>query len=211
MRYMITDELWAILGPCVEQAKRYKCGRAPALPERLFFEAVLYLGRTGIPWRDLPGEFGAWDAVYNGSAPGRQRQPGPAVPTAHGRPRVRGSEARADRCVQRPGAPLRGRGAEKKGTAAEQGLGRSRGGFTSKVVLTAADEDTAIAVDVVPGQTHEASHMEPMLDATAARVTDMEEVVADKGFDGDRQRQACRDQGAKPVIPFKANRTRRAG
>ena len=65
MRYMITDELWAILGPCVEQAKRYKCGRAPALPERLFFEAVLYLGRTGIPWRDLPGEFGAWDAVYN--------------------------------------------------------------------------------------------------------------------------------------------------
>src|SRR5262249_32067720 len=28
-------------------------------------EAVLYIGRTGIPWRDLPGEFGAWDAVYN--------------------------------------------------------------------------------------------------------------------------------------------------
>ena len=65
MRYMITDELWAIMGPCVEQAKRYKCGQAPLLPERLFFEALLYLGRTGVPWRDLPGEFGAWDAVYN--------------------------------------------------------------------------------------------------------------------------------------------------
>jgi putative transposase len=65
MRYVITDELWAVLGPCVAQAKRYKCGRAPVLPERLFFEAVLYLGRTGVPWRDLPGEFGAWDAVYN--------------------------------------------------------------------------------------------------------------------------------------------------
>jgi putative transposase len=65
MRYLITDELWAVMGPCVEQAKRYKCGQAPRLPERLFFEAVLYLARTGIPWRDLPGEFGAWDAVYN--------------------------------------------------------------------------------------------------------------------------------------------------
>ena len=65
MRYMITDELWAVLGPCVERAKRYKCGQPPVLPERLFFEAVLYLGRTGVPWRDLPGEFGAWDAVYN--------------------------------------------------------------------------------------------------------------------------------------------------
>ena len=65
MRYVITDELWTILGPCVEQAKRYKCGQPPVLPERLFFEAVLYLGRTGVPWRDLPAEFGAWDAVYN--------------------------------------------------------------------------------------------------------------------------------------------------
>src|SRR5262249_17972619 len=27
--------------------------------------ALLYLARTGIPWRDLPSEFGRWDAVYN--------------------------------------------------------------------------------------------------------------------------------------------------
>ena len=65
MRYMITDELWTVMGPCVEQAKRYKCGQAPLLPERMFFEAVLYIARTGVPWRDLPGEFAAWDAVYN--------------------------------------------------------------------------------------------------------------------------------------------------
>ena len=74
-------------------------------------------------------------------------------------------------------------------------------------MLTAADEDTAIAVDVVPGQTHEASHLELILEATATRVPDMEEVVGDKGFDGDGQRQTCRDHGAKPVIPFKLNRT----
>ena len=71
-------------------------------------------------------------------------------------------------------------------------------------MLTAADEDTAIAVDVVPGQTHEASQMGPMLDATAARVPDLEEVVADKGFDGEPQRRAIRERGAKPVIPFKS-------
>ena len=65
MRYMITDELWATLGPLVEKAKRYKCGQPPELPERMFFEALLYWGRTGVPWRDLPAEFGRWDAVYN--------------------------------------------------------------------------------------------------------------------------------------------------
>jgi transposase len=65
MRYMLTDELWAALGPAVQKAKRNRSGQKPALPDRLFFEALLYLARTGVPWRDLPGDFGAWDAVYN--------------------------------------------------------------------------------------------------------------------------------------------------
>jgi transposase len=65
MRYMLTDELWAVMQPLVSKAKRYTCGQQPKLPERMFFEAVLYVGRTGIPWRDLPAEFGSWDAVYN--------------------------------------------------------------------------------------------------------------------------------------------------
>jgi transposase len=65
MRYMITDDLWAALGPVVAAAKRNRQGPRPALPDRMFFEALLYLARTGVPWRDLPGEFGAWDAVYN--------------------------------------------------------------------------------------------------------------------------------------------------
>jgi putative transposase len=65
MRYVITDELWTALGPVAQAAKRNRCGQKPQLSDRLFFEALLYLARTGIPWRDLPGDFGAWDAVYN--------------------------------------------------------------------------------------------------------------------------------------------------
>lgn len=65
MRYMLTDDLWAAMEPLVRQAKTHKGGQEPVLPDRLFFEALLYLGRTGIALRDLPGEFGRWDAVYN--------------------------------------------------------------------------------------------------------------------------------------------------
>ena len=65
MRYMLTDDLWAALKPLVERAKWYKGGQPPTLPDRDFFEALLYLARTGVPWRDLPAEFGNWDAVYN--------------------------------------------------------------------------------------------------------------------------------------------------
>lgn len=64
MRYAITDETWAVMGPMVERC-RSPLGPAPELPDRMFFEAVLYWARVGCPWRDLPGDFGDWSAVYN--------------------------------------------------------------------------------------------------------------------------------------------------
>ena len=64
MRYAITDEIWAVMGPRVESCKS-RLGPAPELPDRMFFEAVLYWARTGVPWRDLPDVFGDWSAVYN--------------------------------------------------------------------------------------------------------------------------------------------------
>jgi len=74
------------------------------------------------------------------------------------------------------------------------------------VVLTATDEDTAVAVDVVPGQAGDAPLLERMLDATLARVPVIDEAVTDKGFDGDPQRYACLDRDVFPNIPNKVNR-----
>jgi len=31
---------------------------------RLFIDAILYVAKTGIPWRDLPARFGHWDTAY---------------------------------------------------------------------------------------------------------------------------------------------------
>ena len=39
-------------------------GRPPK-NDRLFVEAVLWWRRTGVPWRDLPSEFGPWKSVFN--------------------------------------------------------------------------------------------------------------------------------------------------
>ena len=35
-----------------------------AADNRLFVEAVLWIARTGSPWRDLPRQFGPWNSVY---------------------------------------------------------------------------------------------------------------------------------------------------
>jgi len=74
------------------------------------------------------------------------------------------------------------------------------------VVVTAADEDTALVVDVLPGQAHDAPHLVPLLDRTLDRVPVVDEVVGDRGFDGDRLREECLDRDVNPNIPLKANR-----
>lgn len=33
---------------------------------RLFIDAVLWMARTGAPWRDLPGELGNWNSTWRG-------------------------------------------------------------------------------------------------------------------------------------------------
>lgn len=65
MRTVITNSMWALLEPRLKPTGLNACGAKPRVPDRAFLEALLYLARTGVPWRDLPGDFGAWDAVYN--------------------------------------------------------------------------------------------------------------------------------------------------
>lgn len=78
--------------------------------------------------------------------------------------------------------------------------------MTTKVVVVATDEDTAVVVDVVPGQAGDAPLLEPMLEATCERLPEVEELVGDKAFDGDPQRQACIDRNVFPNVPSKRNR-----
>ena len=73
------------------------------------------------------------------------------------------------------------------------------------MVLAAADEDTALAVDVVPGQAGEAPLFVPMLDRTLERVA-VDEAVGDKAFDGDELRKECIERDVNPNIPLKENR-----
>ena len=36
----------------------------PGKNDRLFFEAIFWMMRTGAPWRDLPKRFGNWNTTY---------------------------------------------------------------------------------------------------------------------------------------------------
>src|SRR4029077_11228439 len=61
-RFVLTDAQWAKMEPlCL--GKPSDPGRS-GKDNRLFVEAVLWIARTGSPWRDLPRSFGHWNSVF---------------------------------------------------------------------------------------------------------------------------------------------------
>ena len=64
VRLLLTDEAWAEIAPLLATLKS-RAGSPPALSDRMCIEAVRYLARPGTPGRDLPEDFGPWDAVYH--------------------------------------------------------------------------------------------------------------------------------------------------
>ena len=61
-RKMLRDDQW-------ERIEQFLPGKASdrgvtAKDNRRFVEAVLWIMRTGSPWRDLPAEFGHWHRTY---------------------------------------------------------------------------------------------------------------------------------------------------
>jgi transposase len=59
---VLSDEVWARIEPLLPAVKGAM--GPPFRPHRPVVEGVLYRLRTGIPWRDLPPEFGAWQTVH---------------------------------------------------------------------------------------------------------------------------------------------------
>ena len=59
LRLMLNDELWSKLRKIMLQHRIYN---KPNL--RMIVEAMLYRMRVGCPWRDLPADFGCWNAIY---------------------------------------------------------------------------------------------------------------------------------------------------
>jgi len=62
-RHEVTDAQWEVIQPILPK-RTAKTGRPPSDP-RLMLNGILWILRTGSPWRDLPERFGPWQTVYD--------------------------------------------------------------------------------------------------------------------------------------------------
>ena len=62
VRGLMTDEEWAVFKPFL--ASRSSQGGRPPRDHRRVLDGILWIARTGAPWRDLPAEFGNWNSIF---------------------------------------------------------------------------------------------------------------------------------------------------
>jgi len=168
-----------------------------AKDNRLFINAILWIAKTGAPWRDLPERFGPWGSVWKG----------------FDRWAKKGVWKRVFEALQDPDlewmilvstvvrAHQHAAGAEKKGVDDDQALGRSRGGFSTKIHLLVDALGNPIDFRLTAGQESDVSHAEPLIKGHGA-----EALIADKAYDRDALVETANRQGAEVVIPPKKNR-----
>jgi transposase len=80
-------------------------------------------------------------------------------------------------------------------------LGRSRGGFSSKIHAITTTEGKPLHIILTPGQNHDSTEAEHLIEHATGKA-----VVADAGYDSDAIIKSVRDRGMKPVIAMNPTR-----
>ena len=94
------------------------------------------------------------------------------------------------------------RGSKKNGP---QAIGKSRGGWTTKIHMVAADARTAITFALSPGQAHDAPEGRKLLRKLGKTPWPIY-LLMDRAYEGDETRQLALDLGFVPVVPPKQGR-----
>ncbi len=196
-RGLMTDEEWAFFEPFLTETSAR--GGRPPKGHRRVLDGVFWIARTGAPWRDLPDEFGNWNSVWRQfrrwTTSGLWDVLLQALADA-------GGEADTLQMIDSTSSGHIAVLPAERGTQSEA-LGRSRGGFSTKIHLRANAEGLPIGVVLTSGEAHDVTAYPALMEE---RDSDPAVMLADKGYDSDAVRQDLRDRGAAPEIPTKRSR-----
>ena len=194
----MTDEDWATVLKVFEasRSRRGDKGR----DDRSFLEALHYFAVHNITWRALPAEFGNWNSVWKRFWRLSQSGVFEAFFEALGR-HERDRSSRSDVRFHRRARPCLG-GGRKRGQDG-QALGRSRGGFSTKIHLKTDFDGLPIAFHLTGGEASDSRNFETLLDIGPD--INPRAALGDKGYDAKANRDAARQRGICPAIPYRSN------
>ncbi|GGV19382.1 DDE transposase [Streptomyces litmocidini] len=223
----LTDGQWAVLEPLLPT--RTKAGRPPVRPRRQLIDGIRFRVRTGVPWRDVPVEYGPWGRVYDLFRRWQRAGVWHRILTRLQAPAdaagVIAWDLSVDSTVCR--AHQHAAGARKRGDLqkespggvfpepADHGLERSRGGFTTKLHLAVEQRQKPLSVVITAGQRGDSPQFEAVLEKVRVprvgpgrpRVRPVR-VRADRAYASRKNRACLRRREIRCTIPDKADQAR---
>lgn len=223
-RHELTEQEWNQMKEMLPEEQPTRRGR-PYKPHRLILNGILWILKAGAPWRDLPERFGPWKTVYNRFRRWQQDRTWDRLMSElldrldeHGQIDrelwcIDGSVIRAHHCAS---------GARRVPVdpqePADHALGRSQGGYGTKMHLLSDGQGLPLAVTATPGQCHESTQFEAVMTASPLLIDHTDEssvddahwptaLAGDKAYGANRIREWLAHRHIEDVIPTKSNET----
>ncbi|NUP34699.1 MAG: IS5 family transposase [Streptomycetaceae bacterium] len=220
-RHDLTDAQWAVLEPLLPISVR--AGRPSMWTKRQLIDGIRWRVRVGAPWRDVPDCYGSWSAVYGlfrrwqragvwlGIVTALQAKADAAgligwdvsvdSTTARAHQHAAGARRDGDKQIEPP-----------VGEPADHALGRSRGGYSTKLHLACEQGQKPLSMLVTAGQAGDSPQFVAVLGGIGvARPgpgrprTRPDRVLADKAYSSRANRELLRRRGIKATIPTPAD------
>jgi transposase len=194
MKYYIDSNAWKQILNFLRQIKAIHTQDETSL--RQFIEAVWFMVRSGCQWRLLPDHYGYWRAVHRRFK--RWVDLGIWEQLMQYVIDKDLESVMIDATIVRAHACSAG---YSKDLQEEQALGRSKGGFTTKVHALVDALGNPLKFILTPGQRNDITQGEALIKGLQNTT-----VIADKGYDSNAFIQRIEEQKCIAVIPPKKNR-----
>ncbi len=194
-RLFFSDERWRAIAPGIATLVR----RGPKGELRRFLEAVVWILRSGAPWRDLAERFGRWESVYR-----RYRRWALAGRWEKLRQLLSVTDDTSllliDSTVVKAHPHAAG-ALRRSGGQSAHAFGRSRGGFSTKLHAVVTEAGKLVRYCLTGGEAHDITQARALI-----QPGDGKKVVGDRGYDSDDFIGYVRTHGMRAVIPSRRHR-----
>ena len=189
---MISDAAWNSILPFLKALPNVYVGNPKDC--RRFISAVVWITKEGATWRALPEVYGYWNTIYRRF--GRWCDAG-VFEKLHKHFHDAGelSALLVDSTVMRAHSCAAGAPKRKNGGQETEALGRSRGGFTTKLHAAVREDFLPLRFTLTAGQRHDITQGPALI---AGYTPDA--VIADAAYDSDAFRAEIVAEGAEAVI-----------
>ncbi|WP_429807211.1 IS5 family transposase [Ensifer sp. B1-9] len=194
--FWLSNEAWLAIEPHLPKNQP----GARRVDDRRVISGIIHVLKSGCRWCDCPADYGPSTTIYNRfnrwSRRGFWTKLLDALAEAGA---VTKSTAIDSTYIKAQRSAFGGKGGGRR-----QAIGRSRGGWTTKVHALTDVLGRPYALMLTAGNVSDVKAAPALLE----RAGPMRYLLGDKGYDANSLRKALRENGTSPVIPGRLNRKR---